>query len=52
LRKLDSKERRELTEVEKFKILKVNRSTDSQQGHVWEFENYIKERLRSLGIIQ
>jgi len=52
LRKLVSKEREELTEDEKFKILKVNRSKFSQQGQVWEFENYIKERLRALGIIQ
>jgi len=52
LRNLDSKEQRELIEDEKFKFFKVNRSKGSQQRQVWEFENYIKERLKSLGIIQ
>jgi len=49
---LKPKEREELAEVQKPKKLKVDKSKCSRLRQVWEFENYIKERLRALGIIQ
>jgi len=52
LEKLDQKERVERAKAQKSKIVRVDKNKGSQMRQVWEFENYIKERLRALGIIQ
>jgi len=52
LKNLNHKERGKLIEVEEFRVLKVEKRKGLQLGQVWEFENYFKERLKALGIIQ
>jgi hypothetical protein len=38
--------------MKKTRMIKTDKGRGSQQRRVWEFENYIKERLKSMGIIQ
>jgi len=52
LSNLNLKERRKLAKIRKPKKLKSEKGKASQPRQVWEFENYIKERLRATGIIQ
>jgi len=52
LKKLNRKELGKLAEIQKSNIRMVDKRKGTQTGQVWEFENYIKERLRALGIIQ
>jgi len=52
LKKLNREEPGRLAEIQKTKKRTVDKRKGTQTGQAWEFENYIKERLRALGIIQ
>jgi len=52
LKNLNLKEQGKLAKIRKPKKLKTDKGKASQPRQIWEFENYIKERLRAKGIIQ
>jgi hypothetical protein len=43
---------KQLVESWKQRALRKEKKTSWQPSKIWEFENYIIERLRSLGIVQ
>lgn len=52
LRNSNRRKREKFAKVPKLKSSKVNKRKESRLGKAWEFENFVKERLRALGIIQ
>jgi len=52
MKNLNLREQRKFAKGRKPKKPKTNKSKTFQPRQVWEFENYIKERLRAVGIIQ
>lgn len=52
IKNLNRRKRGDYVKVPKLKSSKANKSKESPLGKAWEFENYVKERLRALGIIQ
>lgn len=48
---MKSQEQKDPTKIERHKT-KTSKSRTMQIAYLWEFENFVKERLRALGIIQ
>jgi len=52
MKNLNPKKRGKLTKASKSKKVEMDRRKGSALGQLWEFENYVKERLKAMGIIQ
>ncbi len=52
LESLNNKKQERFVKAPKLEVSKVDKRKSMQLGQVWEFENYVRERLRALGIIQ
>jgi hypothetical protein len=52
MKSLNRRKRGRFAKVPKSKSSKVGESKGSSLAKAWEFENYVRERLRALGIIQ
>ncbi len=52
MKNLNHKKQEKFVKAPKLEVCKVDKGKSLQLGQVWEFENYVKERLRALGIIQ
>jgi hypothetical protein len=52
LKNSNRRKREKFARAPKLKSSKATKTKESLLGKAWEFENYVRERLRALGIIQ